>query len=69
VIDRRTKTDLRRPPFLRRNNKPLPPPTGDEEQAMLFGENIATSAETPALPPTSEPPLPAHFIFDEESRR
>jgi hypothetical protein len=69
MMDPRTKTDLRRPPFLRRYNKPLPPPTGDEEHAMLFGETIPESTEIRAIPTTTEPPFPEELAFDEEPRR
>jgi len=65
-MDRRTKTDLRRPPFLRRDNKPLPLPTGDEEQAMLFGETDVASAGKIAHFPPLAPPPPAHFTLAEE---
>ena len=54
MMDYRTKTDLRRAPFVPRDSKPHPAPTGDEEQALLFGET-GNEAEVDSAPRPARP--------------
>jgi hypothetical protein len=51
MMERRTKTDLRRAPFQPRGASLRPAPTGDEEQAFLFGEITAQPEASPPPPP------------------